>query len=70
MLQLHSSTYKLSCFAHVCPYALTLCGRCRPGSGVMSDFFLFFFFLFFIFCVHVYVHIVLAISASAFDNSG
>ena len=32
-----------SCFAHVRPCAQGRCGRCPPGSGVMSD--LFFFFL-------------------------
>ena len=32
-----------SCSAHVRPCAQGCCGRCPPGSGVMSDFFYFFF---------------------------
>ena len=34
-----------SCSAHVRPCAQGRCGRCPPGSGVMSKKFLFFFFV-------------------------
>ena len=33
-----------SCSAHVRPCAQGRCGRCPPGSGVMSDFLIFYFF--------------------------
>ena len=35
-----------SCFAHVRPCAQGRCGRCPPGSGVMSELFSFLFFSF------------------------
>ena len=50
-LEFCAASCAYSCSAHFRPCAQGRCGRCTPGSGVMSEFF--FCFFLFLECVHL-----------------